>query len=278
MGDRDITLCHYEIPWAIVTKYHGFSDRRVIDLFVRYATTVMERYKDKVKYWLTFNEINIAVMEPKMGATYGLGLMYDEDLARTERCTLPELKDDPQVRFEALHNQFVASAKTVIAGHKINPDFVIGNMICHITWYPLTPNPKDILECQKRDNICNNICGDVQIRGEYPYFAKTYYESLGLDTAFMNDAEDLAIIKEGTVDFYTFSYYMSNCVTVEEGAEEVKGNMMGGNKNPYLKASDWGWQIDPDGLRYTLNKLATAHGRRERLRCVRQGRGRRIYP
>jgi 6-phospho-beta-glucosidase len=128
-------------------------------------------------------------------------------------------------------------------------------MICHITWYPLTPNPKDMLEFQRRAEICNDLCGDMQVRGEYPYFARKYFEEFGVDTSFMDNAEDLAIIKEGTVDFYTFSYYMSNCVTVQEGVDQVKGNMMGGAKNPFLKASDWGWQIDPDGLRYTLNLL-----------------------
>ena len=99
----------------------------------------------------------------------------------------------------------------------------------------------------------------MQVRGAYPYFAKKYYQDLGLDTSFMENEEDLALIKEGTVDFYTFSYYMSNCVTVDENADTVQGNMLGGAKNPYLKASDWGWQIDPDGLRFTLNKLASRY-------------------
>jgi 6-phospho-beta-glucosidase len=166
------------------------------------------------------------------------------------------MANDPQMQAGALHNQFVASARAVMEGHKINPDFMIGNMICHITWYPLSPDPKDILECQKRDDFCNNLCGDVQVRGQYPSFARKFFEDQGLDTSFMDDQADLEIIRRGTVDFYTFSYYMSNCVTVRDDAEQVKGNMMGGAKNPYLKASDWGWQIDPDGLRYTLNKLA----------------------
>jgi len=254
-----VTLCHYEIPWAIVTKYHGFTNRKVIDLFVKYATTCFERYKDKVKYWLTFNEINIPIMEPKMGPMYGLGVVQEEDLNRSEPCKFNELKENEQEKFEALHNEFVASAKAVIAGHKINPNFMIGNMIAHVTWYPLTPNPKDLLEDQRRDSILNDLCGDVQVRGAYPYFAKKYYQDLGLDTKFMDNEEDLKTIKEGTVDFYTFSYYMSNCVTVDKNAEQSKGNMTIGAKNPYLKASDWGWQIDPDGLRWTLNKLASRY-------------------
>lgn len=254
-----ITLCHYEIPWAIVTKYHGFANRKTIDLFVKYATTCFERWKDKVKYWLTFNEINIPIMEPKMGPMYGLGLVQEEDLNSKEPIKFSELKSNNQECYEALHNEFVASAKTVIAGHKINPNFKIGNMIAHVTWYPLTPNPKDMLETQRRDSILNDLCGDVQVRGAYPYFAKKYYQNLGVDTKFMDNEEDLKIIKEGTVDFYTFSYYMSNCVTVDKNAKQVKGNMTLGAKNPYLKESDWGWQIDPDGLRWTLNKLASRY-------------------
>ena len=254
-----ITLNHYEMPFELVKKYKGYYNRKLIDLFVKYAETCFERYKDKVKYWLTFNEINMSLMEPYMGDLYSVGVIQDSDLQRTAPCKFPEITDVPQQRIEALHNQFVASAKAVIAGHKINPNFKIGNMICHITWYPLTPNPKDILENQRRDSLCNDLCGDVQVRGEYPFFAKKFYQDLGVDTSFMDNEEDKKILKEGVVDFYTFSYYMSNCVTVKDDAEQVKGNMMGGAKNPYLKASDWGWQIDPEGLRWTLNKLASRY-------------------
>ena len=254
-----ITLNHYELPFELVRKYRGYSNRKVIELFVRYATTCFERFKDKVTYWLTFNEINMTLMEPFMGNLYSVGVIQDEDLNRAEPCRFPELKDVPQQRIEALHNQLVASAKAVIAGHKINPDFKIGNMICHITWYPLTPNPKDMLEDQRRDSLCNDLCGDVQIRGAYPCFAKKFYHDMGIDTTFMDNEDDKKILREGVVDFYTFSYYMSNCVSVDPKVAQVKGNMMGGAKNPYLKASDWGWQIDPDGLRWTLNKLASRY-------------------
>ena len=250
-----VTLCHYEIPWNIVTKYNGFSDRKVIDMFVKYATTCMKRYKDKVKYWLTFNEINIACMgEGGLGDLYGLGIMDPEDVNSDERIPLNRLKSNPQKTFEALHNQFVASALVVTEGHKINPDFMIGNMIAHTTLYPLTPNPKDILAAFNEDNFKNNFCGDVQVRGEYPTYMFRYFKDHGIDTSFITE-EDKKIIKEGVIDFYTFSYYMSNCVTVDENAEKTNGNLATGAKNPYLKASDWGWQIDPDGLRYTLNIL-----------------------
>lgn len=250
-----VTLCHYEIPWGIVTKYGGFSNRKVIDLFLKYAVTCFERYKHKVKYWLTFNEINIACMgEGGIGNLYGLGIMEEEDIHADHRIPLDELKSNPQRMFEALHNEFVASALAVKAGHEINPDFVIGNMIAHVTLYPLTPNPKDILAAFDEDNFKNNFCGDVQVRGEYPPFIMRYFKDHGIDTSFITE-EDKKILKEGTVDMYTFSYYMSNCVTTDDKAEKTAGNMSVGARNPYLKASDWGWQIDPDGLRYTIDKL-----------------------
>ena len=250
-----ITLSHFEMPYHLAKKYGGWVNRKVIDFFVNYAVTVMEKYKNKVKYWLTFNEINIACMgEGGIGNLYGLGLMDPEDVNADHRIPLNELKSNEQIMFEALHNEFVASAKTVIEGHKINPDFMIGNMIAHTTLYPLTPNPKDILAAFDEDNFKNNFCGDVQVRGEYPSFIFRYFKEHNIDTSYITE-EDKKIIKEGTVDFYTFSYYMSNCVTVDENAETTAGNMSKGAKNPYLKASDWGWQIDPDGLRYTLNLL-----------------------
>ena len=250
-----VTLCHYEIPWNIVTTYGGFSNRKVIDMFVKYATTCFKEFKDDVKYWLTFNEINIACLgEGGIGNLYGLGIMEEEDIKSTKRIPLNELKSNPQRTWEALHNEFVASALAVIEGHKINPDFMIGNMIAHSTVYPLTCHPKDMLAAQRQANLLNNLCGDVQVRGEYPSFAKRYFKDNNIDTSFITD-EDLAIIKEGTVDMYTFSYYASNCVTATQDVEESAGNMVKGAKNPYVKASDWGWQIDPDGLRYTLNLL-----------------------
>lgn len=250
-----VTLCHYEIPWNLVVKYNGFSNRKVIDFFVKYATTCFERYKDKVKYWLTFNEINIACMgEGGIGNLYGLGLMASEDVNAKHRIPLDELKSNPQITYEALHNEFVASALAVIKGHEINPDFMIGNMIAHVTVYPLTPNPKDILACLEEDNIKNNFCGDVQVRGEYPSYIFRYFKKRGIDTSYITE-EDKKIIKDGVVDFYTFSYYQSGCVTVDNSVEVTQANMTKNAKNPYLKASDWGWQIDPDGLRYTLNLL-----------------------
>ena len=191
-----------------------------------------------------------------LGDLYGLGLMQDEDINSTERIPLNKLKHDDQQTLIGLHNQFVASALAVIEGHKINPDFMIGNMIAHGTMYPLTPNPKDMLFVQEMEHNKNDYCGDVQVRGAYPVWARKMVLDMGCDPSFMDNEEDAKILKEGVVDFYTFSYYQTSCVTTKTDVEMTAGNMSYRAKNPYLKASDWGWQIDPDGLLYTIRVLS----------------------
>ncbi|MBE5986560.1 6-phospho-beta-glucosidase [Lacrimispora xylanisolvens] len=256
-----ITISHYEMPFALTEKYNGWSSRECIDLFVRYAKTLFKRYKGKVKYWLTFNEINAGTMP--MGGFLSLGILNEGTTDFTNQV------DDPQLRFQGLHHQFVASALAVKAGHEIDPDCKIGCMICHITTYPMTCNPDDILEAQKRNQILNQFCGDVQVRGEYPKFMDRYFKDNGLEIKM--EPGDLEIIKDGCVDYYTFSYYMSNCASADPDLEKTSGNLMGGARNPYLEASDWGWQIDPKGLRYTLNEL---YGRYEiPLMVVENGLG-----
>lgn len=251
-----VTLCHYEIPWGIAKKYQGFYSRETIDLFVRYAKVCFERYKDKVKYWITFNEINGATIDK--GRYNGVGLIEKEDLERTEPVLKYDLKDVPQHRWQALHHEFVASAKAVIEGHKINPNFVIGCMICHITWYPLTCSPLDELAAQEKDLMFNDFCGDVQVNGVYNPIGLAKLRQEGIDLSFILE-EDKEILKQGKVDMYTFSYYMSNCVSADPNAEKIKGNLSGGAKNPYLEATDWGWQIDPEGLKWTLKKLTSRY-------------------
>ena len=256
-----ITIYQYEMPFALSEKYNGWSSRECINLFVKYAKTLFKRYKGKVKYWLTFNEINAGTMP--MGGFLSLGILNEGTTDFTNQV------DNPQLRFQGLHHQFVASALAVKAGHEIDPDSKIGCMICHITTYPMTCNPDDILEAQKRNQILNQFCGDVQVRGEYPKFMDRYFKENGLEIKM--EPGDLEIIREGCVDYYTFSYYMSNCASADPDLEKTSGNLMGGAKNPYLESSDWGWQIDPKGLRYTLNEL---YGRYEiPLMVVENGLG-----
>ena len=240
-----VTISHYESPFYLTEKYNGWASRELVDLYVKYCNVIFNRYKDKVKYWLTFNEINCGTMP--LGGYLGLGILNEGTTDFMNQ------KDDPQLRFQGLHHQFIASAKAVKLGHEINPDFKIGCMIAFMTSYPYSCNPKDVLKCQKEMQMGNYYCGDVQVRGEYPYFAKQYWKENNIQIQM--EEGDEALLKEGTVDFYSFSYYMTNCVSTDPDLEGIGGNLIGGVKNPYLKASDWGWQIDPDGLRYTLNEL-----------------------
>lgn len=225
-----VTIWHFDTPLYIEEQMGGWANREVIDLFVRYATTCFEEYKGLVKYWLTFNEINNTIMFLDMAGA-----------AADERYT---------EAYQILHNEFVASAKAVQIGHAIDPDNRIGCMICGICNYPLTPDPDDMLAFQRAWEKNIFYCGDVQCKGEYPIFARRLWNehNVHLDIT----EEDLKILKEGTVDYYTFSYYMSNAVTTHEMDEKAGGNGVMGARNPYLEYSDWGWALDPKGLRYYL--------------------------
>ena len=240
-----VTISHYELPFALTQKYNGWASRELIDLYVRYCEAIFTRYKDKVRYWLTFNEINCGMMT--LGNFMGLGILNEGTRDFTNQV------DIPQLRFQGLHHMFVASARAVQLGHKINPDFKIGCMIAFMTKYPYSCNPADVLACQDEMNEGNYYCGDVQVRGAYPFFAKSIWDKYGVT---LDIAEgDLEELKRGTVDFYSFSYYMSNAVSTDPDMAQSSGNLVGGAKNPYLEASDWGWPIDPDGLRWTLKEL-----------------------
>lgn len=240
-----VTLMHFDMPYYLFDKCKGFSSRYVVDCFLKYADTLFQRYQHRVRYWITFNEINFACLPS--GSLEVLGLLDD---GNENFC---ESNISANARYNALHNVFLASALAVKRAHEINPNNQVGCMIAHVTLYPYTCKPEDMLITQKTDQIFNNFCGDVQVKGTYPYYMKTYFKEHGIVIhACENDEQ---ILKEGCVDFYSFSYYMSNCVSSENGHEKSAGNLLGGIKNPYLNSSEWGWQIDAKGLRYTLHKL-----------------------
>ncbi len=245
-----VTISHYEMPFELTKKYNGWAGRECIDFYSRYCETLFARYQNKVKYWLTFNEINCGAAT--FGGYLSLGILNEgtTDFIHQE--------DIPQLRFQALHHQFVASAKAVKLAHEKYPQFKMGNMIAFMTMYPFTCNPDDILATQKGMQMMNWFCSDVQVRGEYPYFAERYFEENNITVNM--EPGDQELLKEGTVDFYTFSYYMTNCVSTDPDNAKTSGNIMGGIKNPYLKASDWGWQIDAKGLRYALNEIYGRYG------------------
>jgi Beta-glucosidase/6-phospho-beta-glucosidase/beta-galactosidase len=235
-----VTISHYESPYSLTERYGGWQNRKLIGFFVRYAETVFARFKGKVKYWLTFNEINCLTVP--FGGYIAGGMILDLS------------KDTGQVRFQAMHHQLVASAAAVRIGHAIDPSNKIGCMICYMASYPRTCSPKDALLAQEHDRVHNMIAGDVHVFGAYPAFADRYFFEHGIKIE--KERDDDEILRNGKVDFYSFSYYMTTCIGVPENGEETaNGNILGGTANPYLEKSAWGWQIDPEGLRWVLNHV-----------------------
>lgn len=233
-----VTISHYELPYALVEKYNGWASRELIEFYMNYCKAIFERYKDKVKYWLTFNEINMLLHMPFMGA----GLLFAPG------------ENVQQVKYQAAHHELVASAKAVKLAHAIMPDAMVGCMLAAGQFYPRTCAPADVQAAAEADRD-NYFFIDVQSRGEYPVWAKKRMERAGI--ALQVEPGDEQLLKEGTVDFISFSYYSSRCTTVDpELMNKASGNaIMDAVKNPYLKASDWGWAIDPVGLRITMNSL-----------------------
>lgn len=241
-----ITISHYEVPFNLTKKWNAWADRRMIDCYLNFCKAIFTRYKGKVKYWLTFNEINSATTA--MGAFLSQGILNE-----IKTMNFMEQVDNPQNRFQGLHHQFVASALAVKMAHEIDPNYQVGCMQIMATSYGLTCDPQDQIVNQERNHLMNWFCSDVQCRGAYPNYIKRYFKENNINIVMEDGDED--ILKEGPVDFYTCSYYMSNCQTADKSKEAGLGNILGGVPNPYLKASDWGWQIDPIGLRYSLNEI-----------------------
>ena len=252
-----VTISHYELPYALVEKYNGWASRELIEFYMNYCKAIFERYKDKVKYWLTFNEINMLLHMPFMGA----GLLFAPG------------ENVQQVKYQAAHHELVASAKAVKLAHAIMPDAMVGCMLAAGQFYPRTCAPADVQAAAEADRD-NYFFIDVQSRGEYPVWAKKRMERAGI--ALQVEPGDEQLLKEGTVDFISFSYYSSRCTTVDpELMNKANGNaIMDAVKNPYLKASDWGWAIDPVGLRVTLNTIYSLYDRYQKpLFIVENGLG-----
>ncbi|MBO0457982.1 6-phospho-beta-glucosidase [Enterococcus hulanensis] len=236
-----ITISHYEMPLHLAKEYGGWKNRQLITFYERFAKTVLTRYGKKVKYWMTFNEINSAFHFP----------------ALSQGMVISNGGGEMQNVFQAWHNQFVASSLAVKIAHDIDPDLQIGCMIIYATTYSIDSNPINQAANLVQNQEFNFFCTDVQVRGEYPAYTKRLYNKFGVDQNELEiTEEDLEILKAYPVDYIGFSYYMS--MVVDETSEEtegVSGNLLGGVKNPFLKASEWGWQIDPEGLRIAMNEL-----------------------
>ncbi len=231
-----VTISHYEMPLHLVETYGSWSNRKLVDFFERYCTTIFTRYKDKVKYWMTFNEINVM----RLNATMSAGLINES------------MTSNPKLILQAAHHQLLASAKAVSVGKRINPDFQIGMMMLYPPFYPETCKPEDQLKAIEEIDK-HYYFSDVQVRGYYSNKAKIEWKKYDFTPEM--SSEDDAILRNGTVDFIGFSYYNSNVASSREDIELVDGNMMHAVKNPFLRTSEWDWQIDPIGLRVAMNQL-----------------------
>lgn len=231
-----LTINHYAIPIYLVEEYGGWKNRKMIDFYLNFVKTIFENWGDSIDYYLPFNEINAGYFSPYNG----IGLIKQDN------------KDyDKSLIFQSLHHQFVASAKAIELGHKMVKG-KFGCMIACFCYYPYSCNPLDNMKLVKEENINQWFYSDVLARGYYPSYMFSFFEQEGID--FEITKEDERLLKENTSDFVSFSYYQSSVISLKE-KEKTAGNLVVTTKNPYLDATEWGWQIDPVGLRISLNKI-----------------------
>lgn len=245
-----VTISHYETPLHLAREYDGWRSRKLIEHYVNFCRVVFERYRSKVKYWLTFNEINSVLHQP---------LISGGILTPRENLTRQDL-------YQAIHHELVASAMAVKLAHEMMPGAKVGCMILAMPTYPLTPKPEDVLAAMKAEQK-NYFFADVQVRGNYPKYLDRDLAAEGVSIKMEPGDEE---ILKNTVDFISFSYYVSVCESADQ-METGEGNLIGGISNPYLKASEWGWQIDPLGLRIVLNQFYDRY--RKPLFIVENGLG-----
>ncbi|MDO4909877.1 MAG: 6-phospho-beta-glucosidase [Corynebacterium sp.] len=233
-----VTICHFDMPIHLVEHYGAWANRKLIDFYVKYARTLFERFGHRVRYWITFNEINMLMHLPYMAA--GLRNTPEQPLTK-------------EVQYRAAHHQLVASALATKAAKEINLGIQIGCMLAAGVVYPYSCNPKDVWAAMEMDRE-NYFFIDVQAKGAYPGYATALFTRAGYDLGITD--EDIRILKENTVDFISLSYYNSRCVRTDGAGEQGCGNVFASAKNPHLEVSEWGWPIDPLGFRITLNALA----------------------
>ncbi|MGN1181750.1 MAG: 6-phospho-beta-glucosidase [Faecalibacillus sp.] len=231
-----VTITHFDIPLHLIKKYGGWRNRKLIDFYKKYVKVIMKRYKGLVKYWLTFNEINVILHMPFMGA----GLVFEEN------------ENKLQVQYQAAHHELVASAWATKIAHEIDSENYIGCMLAGGDYYPYSCHPEDVWLALNMDRE-NLSFIDIQSRGYYPSYLLKLFEKNNFNIV-MTD-EDLLILKKYTVDFISFSYYSSRCISASQKAYVPNGSTFKETPNPYLKESHFGWKIDPLGLRITLNHL-----------------------
>lgn len=233
-----VTISHFDCPVHLIKEYGSWRNKKMIEYFGRLVKTLFNRYKGKVRYWLTFNEINMLLHRPFMGA----GIVLEDG------------EDKTKVTYQAAHNELVASALATKIGHEVDPNNMIGCMLLGGATYPYTSNPDDVFAAYENDRK-NFFFTDVHVRGEYPSYAIKEMERLGIELE--KTEEEMNLLKEHTVDFVSFSYYSTKVASTDPEIlrQVTSANAVFSIKNPYLRSSDWGWQVDPKGLRYTLNQI-----------------------
>lgn len=239
-----VTLVHIDFPLNLTKKYGSWVNRELVDLFLRYARIVMERYKGKVKYWLTFNEVNHAI--PKNEYATALAFM-------SSGVELNKYENKEQAVANIVYHMTLATSKTVLLGHSIDPNMKVSIMNGMIPLYPNTCNPLDVMQSMKQAEndffILDTLC-----RGEYPAYKLNSYQEEGIKLPVLKD--DVEAMKQGTIDFIAFSYYMSNVATSDSSKMKMQNAGFSlGIENPYLEKTPWGFTIDPVGFRYSLNTL-----------------------
>lgn len=233
-----ITIDHYAIPLYLVEKYKGWSSNETVDAYMRFSSFLLKKWGAIVDYWLPINEINAGYFSPFNGVA----------LVKPENGTY-----NYNDIFVSLHHQFIASAKTINLGRKLKVKGKFCAMISCFCYYPLTPKPEDNIELVKVEQINQWYCMDILAKGYYPYYAKQFFNKHNIN--FKISIEDKELLKNNTCDIVTFSYYDSCICSAKESENQTAGNLVATTKNPYLKATEWGWQIDPIGLRTTLHKV-----------------------
>ena len=233
-----VTLYKYDMPAFYIEDWGSWSNRKLIDEYVEFARVCLTEYKGLATIWNTFNEINVPLMIKDLIPGY----------------PAENIRQD----FQLLHHQYVASARAVKRAHEIDPENVVGCMIGGgPSTYPLTCDPKDVLLVQEKLQEGIYYTADVMAKGAYPYFAPKIWKKYGVNLDIT--PEDVVDLQQGTVDMITYSYYSTSCATTHPVTETAGGNLNMGPKNPYLMYSEWGWSLDPDGLRYTLNEIESRY-------------------
>ncbi|AKF37424.1 TPA: 6-phospho-beta-glucosidase [Yersinia enterocolitica] len=231
-----VTLCHFDVPMHLVTEYGSWRNRKMVEFFTRYARTCFEAFDGLVKYWLTFNEINILLHSPFSGA----GLVFEPN------------ENQEQVKYQAAHHELLASALATKIAHEVNPENQVGCMLAGGNFYPRTCKPEDVWAALEKDRE-NLFFIDVQARGAYPAYTKRLFREKGISIATQVGDDD---ILKHTVDFVSFSYYASRCASADMNDHNSSAaNIVKSLKNPHIQASEWGWGIDPLGLRITMNMM-----------------------